>query len=156
VKAIAAMSRNRVIGASGRIPWHIPEDFRWFKKMTLGGTVLMGRKTFESLGKPLPGRTNLVLSRTAHFPGVTMLRELQELEALRPSLGEIWVIGGAELYAQLLDRCSELFLSVVEREVEGDAFFPEFEPLFEAVGVVERGPGFQVHHYKRVPGGARD
>jgi len=148
MKAIAAMSLNRVIGANGRIPWHLPEDFRWFKKTTMGGAVLMGRKTFESLGKPLPGRRNLVVSRHGQFDGVEMIRELG---AFHPEnyAEPIWVIGGAEIYAQLLPQCSELFLSVVKRSVEGDAFFPAFESGFEEPELVETFSEFDVYRYVR-------
>ncbi|MGC3988636.1 MAG: dihydrofolate reductase [Chthoniobacteraceae bacterium] len=121
MKAIAAMSLNRVIGSAGKIPWHLPEDFRWFKKCTMGAAILMGRKTYESLGKPLPGRRNLVVSRDVTFPGVEMIRDLATFDPANYE-GEVWVIGGGEVYTQLLPRCGELYLSVVKREVEGDAF----------------------------------
>src|SRR5215210_4692113 len=130
MKAIAAMSLNRVIGRDGEIPWHLPDDFRWFKKVTRGNVVLMGRKTFESLGKPLPDRTNIVFTRGPEIPGVLIVRDLA---AFDPADFEVpvFVIGGSEIYAQLLPRCAELLLTVVKREVEGDAFLPAFESLFE-------------------------
>ncbi len=147
-KAIAAMSLNRVIGADGKIPWHLPQDFRWFKQMTTGQVVVMGRKTFESLGKPLPNRTNIVVTRRGEIPGVMTVRDLT---ALDPNQFEqdVFIIGGAEIYAQTLPRCSDLFLTVVNREVEGDAYFPEFEPLFELKEVVLKTPDFEVRHYAR-------
>ncbi len=150
MKAIAAMSLNRVIGCAGKIPWHLPEDFQWFKKMTTGHVVLMGRKTFESLGKPLPNRTNLVLTRGDDIPGVTVLRDLAELSASYFAPREIFVIGGAEIYAQLLPRCRELYLSVVLREVAGDAFFPPFEAGFELIDVPLRHAEFEVRHYRNL------
>src|SRR5271163_4017323 len=127
------MSLNRVIGREGQIPWHLPEDFRWFKRMTSGHVVLMGRKTFESLGKPLPNRVNIVLTRGGDIPGVTTIADLRSFhpEAFAPR--EVFVIGGAEIYAQLLPLCTDLYLSVVQREVDGDAFFPRFEDEFELV-----------------------
>ena len=143
------MSLNRVIGRAGQIPWHLPEDFKWFKRTTVGHAVLMGRKTFESLGKPLPGRANLVVSRGADIPGVTMIRDLAAFDPAHFP-GEVFVIGGAEIYAQLLDRCTDLYLSVVAREVEGDAFFPEFESRFDFVEVPLRTADFEVRHYRRV------
>jgi len=148
MKAIAAMSLNRVIGNEGKIPWHLPEDFRWFKKCTMGAAILMGRKTYESLGKPLPGRRNLVVSREVTFPGVEMVRDLG---AFNPADydGGVWVIGGGEIYAQLLPQCSELYLSVVNREVAGDAFFPPFEELFGEPEVIERFPEFEIRRYQR-------
>jgi dihydrofolate reductase len=149
LKAIAAMSLNRVIGRAGQIPWHLPEDFRWFKRMTLGHVVLMGRKTFESLGKPLPNRTNIVLTRRGEIPGILTLADLRSFdpEAFAPK--EVFVIGGAEIYAQLLPLCSDLYLSVVQRAVDGDAFFPPFENVFELVERPFRQPEFVVEHYRR-------
>lgn len=148
MKAIAAMSLNRMIGVGGRIPWHLPEDFKWFKQMTTGKVVLMGRKTFESLGKPLPNRTNIVVTRHGAIPGVTTI---SSLDAFDPGeyAQEVFVIGGAEIYAQTLPRCSDLYLTVVKREVEGDTFFPEFESMFDLVGVVLEHPEFEVRHYRR-------
>lgn len=148
MKAIAAMSRNRVIGRDGKIPWHLPQDFRWFKKMTSGQVVLMGRKTFQSLGKPLPHRTNLVVSRNGAIAGVETISDLAHFDPARYQQ-EVFVIGGAEIYAQLLPRCSDLYLSVVQREIEGDAFFPPFEELFIFVGVIESYAEFEVRHYRR-------
>ena len=149
MKAIAAMSLNRVIGCDGKIPWHLPEDFKWFKQCTSGQVVLMGRKTFASLGKPLPNRTNLVVSRSAEIPGIEMVRDLAAIDPARYAPREVWVIGGAEIYAQTLSRCTDVYLSVVFREVEGDAFFPPFEDDFELVDVPLRTPEFEVRHYRR-------
>lgn len=142
------MSLNRVIGRDNKIPWHLPEDFRWFKQCTTGQVVLMGRKTFESLGKPLPNRTNVVVSRSAEIPGVEVVRDLANFDPSAYAPREVWVIGGSEIYAQLLPLCSDLYLTVVQREVEGDAFFPEFESAFEFVGVVLSQPEFEVRHYR--------
>ena len=150
MKAIAAMSLNRVIGREGKIPWHIPEDFQWFKRLTTGHVVLMGRKTFESLGKPLPNRTNLVLTRRGPIAGVTVLRDLAELSASHFAPREIFVIGGAEIYAQLLPRCTDLYLSVVQREVAGDAFFPAFEDRWELIDTPLRHAEFEVRHYRNL------
>lgn len=190
VKAIAAMSLNRVIGRDNKIPWHLPEDFKWFKQLTNGHFVIMGRKTFESLGRPLPNRTNIVVTRTprrlAHdeafrrvfgpalvgnwiprigrpyqlgFDRLTdrdvwLVRSLPKLiaafEKQRPQR-EVFVIGGAQIYEKLLPLCTDLYLSVVQREVEGDAFFPEFEEDFEMIDVPLRQPEFEVRHYRRLP-----
>ncbi|RYD83727.1 MAG: dihydrofolate reductase [Verrucomicrobiaceae bacterium] len=143
------MSLNRVIGRANKIPWHLPEDFRWFKQCTTGQVILMGRKTFESLGKPLPNRTNVVVSRSAEFPGVEIVRDLKAFDPKAYGDREVWVIGGAEIYSQLLPKCSDLYLTVVQREVEGDAYFPEFEPMFEFVKVELTQPEFEVRHYRR-------
>ncbi len=108
--AIAAMSENRVIGAGGKIPWHVSEDMKFFKRTTLGHVVLMGRKTYESMGKPLPGRENWVVSRSGEIPGVRMIRDLGEIT--EPTDGrKLFVIGGSQIYEQLLPRCSRSFSS---------------------------------------------
>lgn len=141
------MSLNRVIGRGGAIPWHIPDDFRWFKKTTSGAAVLMGRRTFESLKGPLPNRRNLVVTRgTEAIPGAEIVRDLDAFDPAEIAT-EVWVCGGAEIYAQLLPRCSELLLSVVPRVVVGDAFFPEFEPQFAFCETVLRHPEFEVRRY---------
>jgi len=152
LKAIAAMSLNRVIGREGGIPWHLPEDFRWFKRMTSGHAVLMGRKTFESLGKPLPNRTNIVVTRRGEIPGILTVADLRSFDPGAFAPKEVFVIGGAEIYAQLLPLCSDLYLSVVQREVDGDAFFPRFEDDFVLVESPLRQPEFVVEHYRRRTG----
>jgi dihydrofolate reductase len=166
--AIAAMSRNRVIGNGDAIPWRIPDEFRWFRRTTLGGVLVMGRRTFAALPKPLDGRVTVVLTRDpARVPGAAPLGDLRRLEIPPPGESRvlvtsdaeplaaagggppIWLCGGARVYGQLLGRCTELYLSVVAREVEGDASFPPFEHLFDLAGVVERHPEFEVRHYRR-------
>jgi dihydrofolate reductase len=152
MKAIAAMAENRVIGLRGSIPWYLPEDFRWFKRATMGGVVVMGRKTFESLGRPLPGRENVVVSRTLpEREGVRVVRELGGISDAAFSGKEVWVIGGAELYTALLPACSELFLSEVRGCFEGDAFFPETREFFAEREVIETHPEFRVVRYVRLP-----
>lgn len=148
MKAIAAMAENRVIGAGDRIPWHLPDDFRWFKRATTGHVVVMGRKTFESIGKPLPDRDTIVLSRSgfAH-PGVRTVANLDELPALTAGR-EVFICGGAELYRLALPRCTELLLTHVSRTVEGDTFFPPFEDDFDRVEVVLEHPEFKVIRYR--------
>jgi len=156
MKAIAAMSLNRVIGRAGNLPWHLPEEFRWFKQTTSGHAVLMGRKTFDSLGKPLPNRTNIVVTREGQIPGVETVRDLAAFDPTAYAPKEVWVIGGAEIYRQLLPRCEELMLTVVQREVDGDAFFPEFESQFTYVETPFRTPDFEVRRYRHGGGaGAR-
>ncbi len=148
-KAIAAMSLNRVIGAGNQIPWRLPEDFQWFKQTTMGHVLVMGRKTFESIGKPLPGRETIVLSRSGWSqPGVRTVAGLDEVAPL--ALGrEVFICGGAEIYQQALPLCAELFLTVVKREVAGDAFFPAFEAQFDLVTEVRDTPDFKILHYRR-------
>lgn len=147
-KAIAAMSENRVIGNGNKIPWHLPEDFKWFKKMTTGQIIVMGRKTFESIGKPLPNRTTIVLSRTNfQFPGVETVSGLDQLD-LNNESPEIFICGGAQIYEQTLSLCSDLYLTLVKRTVEGDAFFPPFENQFELAEEVLDCPDFKILHYR--------
>jgi dihydrofolate reductase len=150
MKAIAAMAENRVIGGDGRIPWHLPADFKWFKRATMGGVIVMGRKTFESLGRPLPGRENVVVSRTMlDCTGVQIIRDIDAVSDDAFPGRDVWVIGGGELYRALLPRCSDLFLSEVRGVYEGDAFFPSIDGLFVEEHVVEEHTEFRVVHYVR-------
>jgi dihydrofolate reductase len=147
--AIAAMSENRVIGDHGKIPWHLPEDFRWFKHKTMGGTLIMGRKTFESIGKPLPGRKTVVLSRTLQtIPGITSYNDIETFRAEEASNPSIWICGGAEIYQQLLlTHCSVLYLTRVKRIVEGDAFFPSFEESYTLNQIIRETSEFQIERW---------
>ena len=139
--AVAAMAANRVIGREGRMPWHLPEDLKFFRRLTHGHPVVMGRRTWESLGRPLPGRRNIVLSRTlTEAPGAEIVRSVAELDALGLS-GDIFVIGGAEIYALLLPRCSSVYITVLAAAAEGDAFMPPFEAEFPVIIVLETLPG---------------
>ena len=147
-KAIAAMALNRVIGNGNQIPWHLPEDFKWFKATTTGHVIVMGRKTFESIGKPLPNRKTIVLSRSAwSHPGVKTISSLDALPAL-VSDKQVFICGGAQIYEQTLPLCSELFLTLVKREVAGDAFFPKFEDQFELVEEIRDTPEFKILRYQ--------
>ena len=146
-KAIAAMSENRVIGFRNRIPWHLPEDFRWFKKLTTGNIVVMGRRTFESIGRPLPDRTTLVISRSGFaFPGVRTLRSLSEIDPAKETR-DVFICGGAQLYVEALPMCTDLYLTLVKRVVEGDVFFPPFEERFQLLTEVLDRPEFRILHY---------
>jgi dihydrofolate reductase len=146
--AIAAMSRNRVIGVDGRIPWHISEDLKFFKRTTLGHIIVMGRKTYDSIGKPLPGRENWVVSREADIAGVRVLRSFDAIS--EPTDGrQLYIIGGAQLYAALLPRCTELLLTHINREVEGDTFFPEFENSFDAGEILESSESYEIRRHRR-------
>ncbi len=148
-KAIAAMSLNRVIGSGNKIPWHLPEDFKWFKATTTGHVLVMGRKTFESIGRLLPNRETIVLSRSAFsFPGVKTIRGLEEIAGLAGSR-EVFIAGGAQVYELALPVCSDLYLTLVKREVEGDAFFPPFEDKFELVEQLRDTPEYSILHYRR-------
>ena len=150
-KAIAAMSLNRVIGAGNKIPWHLPEDFKWFKKMTTGQVIVMGRKTYESIGRPLPNRTTVVLSRSPlTISGVRVMADLKALGSLEGELAgrEVFICGGAQVYEQALPLCSDLYLTLVKRNVEGDTFFPAFEDRFALKEQLLDGPEFKILHYR--------
>lgn len=186
-KAIAAMSENRVIGRGLEIPWRIPEDFRWFKQQTQGKIVVMGRKTFESLQKPLPNRINVVLSRNpkllrdnqdvppiyqnakhtsaamavlrkqssdqlsfpAAAPTDLLLLSGFEVLAEQDFQAEMWIVGGASIYEQTLPHCSDLYLTLVKRTVDGDVFFPPFEDQFELAAELRDTPEFKILHYRK-------
>ncbi len=121
------MARNRVIGADGRIPWHLPEELKRFKRLTLGHHIIMGRKTWESIGRPLPGRTSVIVTRQRGYraPGAKVVHSLDEAIAACGSDDEIFVIGGAELYSQSLSRAGRLYLTTVDAEVAGDTLMPD-------------------------------
>jgi len=147
-KAIAAMSENRVIGQGNKIPWHLPEDFKWFKKMTTGNVIVMGRKTFESIEKPLPNRETIVLSRGGfHHPGVRTISDLGQID-LAKEHREVFICGGAQVYEQALPLCSDLYLTLVKRVVAGDAFFPPFEDHFEKVEEILDAAEFKIIRYR--------
>lgn len=151
--AIVAMSANRVIGRDGKLPWHYPEDLKFFKKTTLGHPVLMGRATFDSIlsaiGKPLPGRQNIVLSRTLEpREGVTILRELSELRETCESNATVFVIGGAQIFAELLPRCDGFYLTHIAKEFEGDVFLPPFEHLFRLKEVIDTSGDLEFRYYE--------
>ena len=146
---IAALAKNRVIGLRNTLPWHLPEDFRHFKATTLGGVLVMGRATYESIGRPLPGRETVVLSRTVGaIPGVTVARDWDAVWELFPDK-KLFLAGGAQLYAQALPMCSELILTHVDLEPEGDAFFPPYEQLFDAGEVLAKTERFTIRRHLR-------
>jgi dihydrofolate reductase len=134
--AIAALARNRVIGQGNGLPWRLPGDLKFFKATTLGKPVVMGRKTFQSIGRPLPGRPNIVVTRDPGFAaeGVHVVRDIDTALDLAATLAretgaeEVMVIGGAEIYAQALPRLDRLYLTEIDAEIDGDAYFPEIEP----------------------------
>ncbi len=126
---IAAVAKNGVIGAHGKLPWHLPEDLQHFKKLTLGHPVIMGRRTWESLGKPLPGRENIVVSRKSGFeaPGASVASTLEAAVALCTGEEVAYVIGGAEIYAAALPLADGLVLTEIHQDYEGDTRFPDWD-----------------------------
>lgn len=134
ISLIVAAARNRAIGLNNKMPWHLPEDLKYFKRVTLGKPVIMGRNTFESIGRPLPGRPNIIISRNAGYSaeGITLVNSLEVAltaaqRLLPPGVDEVMIIGGAQIYAQALAQASRLYLTEVDAEPEADAFFPAFD-----------------------------
>jgi dihydrofolate reductase len=129
VSIIAAMDRNRLIGNKNRLPWHLPADLAHFKQVTMGKPIIMGRKTFESIGRPLPGRTNIVLTRSPdfHAEGVVTATTLEQAMEYAATEDEAIIIGGSAIYELALSRADRLYLTYVESACEGDAWFPEFD-----------------------------
>jgi dihydrofolate reductase len=129
ISIIAAMDRNHLIGNNNQLPWHLPADFAHFKSVTMGKPIVMGRKTFESIGKPLPGRTNIVLSRNPdiRFEGVVCVSSIEVALAAVPDAEELMVIGGSTVYEMLLPQVNRMYFTYVDAEFEGDAWFPEFD-----------------------------
>jgi dihydrofolate reductase len=123
------MARNRVIGANGAIPWHLPGELKRFKELTMGHPIVMGRKTWESIGRPLPGRTSVIVTRRKDYtaPGARIAHTLDAAIAACDGNDEIFVIGGAELYAQALPRAGRIYLTTVDAEIAGDTLMPEFD-----------------------------
>ena len=123
---IAAMAANRVIGSKGRIPWHMPEELQWFKATTMGHPLIMGRRTYESIGRPLPGRTTIVVSRQSDFSfaGCSMAASVNEALSQCAGREKVFIAGGAEIYSLALPFTDTILLSVLEQEVVGDTFFP--------------------------------
>ncbi|MDP6892312.1 MAG: dihydrofolate reductase [Verrucomicrobiota bacterium] len=151
-QAIAAMSLNRVIGNKNNIPWHLPEDFKWFKKTTMGHVLVMGRKTFNSIGRPLPGRDTVVLTRNPEsiigiptFSSIAAFEQADEFQKRK-----IFICGGAEIYRQTLEKCSDLFLTLVKQKIDGDTFFPDYESLFDTGTIIHETEEFDIIHYRQL------
>jgi dihydrofolate reductase len=129
ISIVAALARNRAIGRGNAMPWRLPEDLKRFRRLTMGHAVIMGRKTFESIGVPLSGRNNIVITRSSDWsaPGCAVVHSLEGALAAARGVEEAFVIGGAQIYALALSFARRLYLTEIERDFEGDAFFPEFE-----------------------------
>ena len=158
LKLIYARSRNGVIGRDGQLPWHLPADLAHFKQTTLGQAVVMGRKTWDSLPerfRPLPGRTNIVITRQTdwHAHGALVAHSLEQAMSLCPAPGPLWVIGGAEIYAQALPLASTVVVTEIDVEVPGDAHAPklgtEWKEISRQFNSIEGGLSYSfVHYYK--------
>jgi dihydrofolate reductase len=146
--AIAAMARNRVIGREGKLPWHLPEDLKFFKRTTIDHAILFGKTTFLGLGRALPRRTNFVLSRSlAPQENIHILRSVAEVEKL--DLPLIFICGGAEIYRKFFPICHELLLTRVEGDYKGDTTLPVFEDLFSLSEILMKGNGYTIERWKR-------
>lgn len=128
ISMIAAMANERVIGKDNQMPWHLPADFQWFKKCTLGKPIVMGRKTYESIGRPLPGRHNIVLSRdaTLAIEGVTCVTSIEEAKLAAGECDELMIIGGGSIYAACLENTERLYLTFIDANIAGDTCFPDW------------------------------
>ncbi len=150
---IAALNKNRVIGKNGKIPWHIPEDLQRFKQLTIHHTVLMGRKTFESIGTPLLNRKNVVISKQKiASENIEIYSSLESALSHLHTEEQIFIIGGGEIFRQTIDLADELLLTMVDNDELGDTFFPEYEHLIGRKFVEsysQQMNGFQFRDYKR-------
>ena len=129
ISLIVAMDRNRVIGAGGKLPWRLPADLKHFRALTMGKPIVMGRKTHESIGRVLPGRENIVLTRDPDYrpEGCTILHDLDQLYAHCAAADEVMIMGGADLYQQTLNRARRIYLTEIDADCPGDTFFPPFD-----------------------------
>jgi len=130
---LVAMAKNRVIGRNNQLPWHLPADLKHFKLLTMGQIIVMGRKTYESIGRPLPGRENIIITRQSGYevPGATVVNSLQDAlsicEESSTTNNESFIIGGEKLYRQTLDICQRMYITEIQSDFEGDTVFPEFD-----------------------------
>lgn len=148
---VVAMADNRVIGKENRLPWHFSADLKHFKQLTLGMTVIMGRKTFESIGKPLPGRQNFVLSRSKKSAAASLNFFTSLDEALRHvETPDAFIIGGADLYRQTLDRVDGIWLTRIQGHYDGDAFYPDIPKHFKEISraFLQENPRLEIIFYK--------
>ena len=130
ISFVLAAGRNDVIGKANGLPWHLPADLRYFKKVTLGHPIIMGRKTFDSVGKALPGRLNVVVTRSESFApeGVIVLRSIEEALERDYACDEVFVVGGSEIFRQAMPRANRIYLTRIDHDFEGDTYFPKMNP----------------------------
>ncbi|HDU8578220.1 type 3 dihydrofolate reductase [Vibrio antiquarius] len=133
ISMIAAMAYNRIIGKDNQMPWHLPADFAWFKRCTMGKPVVMGRKTYESIGRPLPGRLNIVISRdeTLKIEGVTTVTSIEQALDVAGDVEEVMIIGGGAIYAACLPMANKLYVTHIEAAIDGDTQFPDWGDQFK-------------------------
>ncbi len=149
ISLIVAASANGVIGASGELPWHLPDDFRFFKQVTMGKPIVMGRRTWESIGRPLPGRQNIVITRQSGYEatGASVVDSPEAAVEAAEGADEIMIIGGGEIYRRFLPLADRVYLTRVEADVEGDTFFPTLGEAEWTVESSERHEADERHAY---------
>ena len=149
---MAALGRNRAIGLKGTLPWKLPGDLAHFRRLTRGGVVLMGRSTYDSIGQPLPHRKNWVLTRNPEWsaPSVRVLHEIGEVLHAASEFENVWVIGGEQIYRELLPFCDRQVLTFVDAAPEGDSFYPEFPASEWQIADRQPGPAGEQHAYEVV------
>lgn len=141
ISFIAAMDENRVIGKNNGMPWHLPADLKHFKKVTNGHPIIMGRKTYESIGRPLPGRTNIILTRDREYKaeGCKVIHSVSELDAYHKDAAEVFVIGGAAIFEQTFPLADRMYLTIIHETFSGDTYFPEWDEKEWVVTSEEKG-----------------
>ena len=150
ISFVVAMDNNKVIGINNHLPWHIPADLKFFKKVTMGHPIVMGRKTYESIGKPLPGRENIIVTRNQNYSqeGCTVIHTIDELLKLsEEKKEEICVIGGAEIFKATFPYADRLYITKINDEFEGDTFFPDFKEVDWKIISQEKGPKDEKNPY---------
>lgn len=145
ITIIVAMAKNRVIGANNQIPWHLPDDLKMFKRLTMGHHIVMGRKTYESIGRLLPGRTTVIVTRQPEYavPGAIIAHSLHDAINAAARDDEIFVVGGAELLREALTIADRMHLSLVDAEPDGDTWMPDFDAALWSEVVSEEKPGYR-------------
>lgn len=142
ISFLVAMDQNRVIGKDNKLPWHLPADLKYFKELTMGHPIIMGRKTYESIGKPLPGRENIVITRKKDYiaEGCTIIHSIAEIKELKEKRNdELFVIGGAEIFEQTFSIADRLYITTIEETFEGDTYFPDFNEADWVIVSEEKG-----------------
>lgn len=149
---IVAMTEERIIGKQGTLPWHLPADLAYFKKTTSGHAIVMGRKTFDSIGRPLPKRHNIVLTRDSQWshPGVTVIHQPDELATVVASDDQVFIIGGAEIYQAFLPLTDSLLITHVRQNYSGDTVFPSYHESFPLETLIEETEDFVIKRHSRV------
>ena len=149
ISFVVAIGQNNVMGKDNAIPWHIPADLKFFKKVTMGHPIVMGRKTYDSIGKPLPGRENIIMTRNQNYAqeGCTVIHTIEELLKLEEKNEEVCVIGGAEIFKITFPHADRLYLTKINHEFEGDTFFPDFDESEWKIISEEKGPKDEKNPY---------